>query len=239
LPGFVNAHSHAFQRGLRGHVQYADGGDSFWTWRERMYTLANSLTPEGMQEVARLAFREMLAAGFTTVGEFHYVHHQPDGTPYAEPDELALRVVAAAQEVGIRVVLLRVAYARAGFEVPANPLQRRFLDASPDAALDEWVGFVTKQLRFLFHAADSSNLPVPSALEARLLRQASLIDGELTAQMLRAQLVQRVLLFAPEGERLAHDRLRMRPPQRPQIVALTEKLEAAVKQLTAVTPPAR
>ena len=108
-----------------------------------------------------------------------------------------------------------------------------------DAALDEWVGFVTKQLRFLFHAADSSNLPVPSALEARLLRQASLIDGELTAQMLRAQLVQRVLLFAPEGERLAHDRLRMRPPQRPQIVALTEKLEAAVKQLTAVTPPAR
>ena len=109
----------------------------------------------------------------------------------------------------------------------------------PDAALDEWVGFVTKQLRFLFHAADSSNLPVPSALEARLLRQASLIDGELTAQMLRAQLVQRVLLFAPEGERLAHDRLRMRPPQRPQIVALTEKLEAAVKQLTAVTPPAR
>ena len=109
----------------------------------------------------------------------------------------------------------------------------------PDAALDEWVGFVTKQLRFLFHAADSSNLPVPSALEARLLRQASLIDGELTAQMLRAQLVQRVLLFAPEGERLAHDRLRMRPPQRPQIVALTEKLEAAVKQLTAETPPAR
>ena len=109
----------------------------------------------------------------------------------------------------------------------------------PDAALDEWVGFVTKQLRFHFHAAESSNLPVPSALEARLIRQASLIDGELTAQMLRAQLVQRVLLFAPEGERLAHDRLRMRPPQRPQIVALTEKLEAAVKQLTAVTPPAR
>jgi formimidoylglutamate deiminase len=136
LPGFVNAHSHAFQRGLRGHVQYAEGGDSFWTWRERMYTLANSLTPEGMQDVARLAFREMLAAGFTTVGEFHYVHHQPDGTPYADPDELAHRVVAAAEDVGIRVVLLRVAYARAGFEVPFNPLQRRFLDTSPDAALD-------------------------------------------------------------------------------------------------------
>ena len=107
-----------------------------------------------------------------------------------------------------------------------------------DAALDEWVGFVTKQLQFLFHAADSSSLPVPSALESRLLRQASLIDGELTAQMLRAQLVQRVLLFVPEGERLAHDRLRRHPPC-PQIVALTEKLEAAVKQLTAVTPPTR
>lgn len=135
LPGFVNAHSHAFQRALRGHVQHADGPDSFWTWRDRMYTLANGLDPDGVERVSELAFREMLRAGFTSVGEFHYLHHQPDGTPYADPDELALRVVAAAARVGIRLVLLRVAYARAGFGAPPNPLQRRFIDPSPDHAL--------------------------------------------------------------------------------------------------------
>lgn len=135
LPGFVNAHSHAFQRALRGHVQHAEGPDSFWSWRERMYTLATSLDPEGVEHISALAFREMLAAGFTTVGEFHYLHHQADGTPYADPDELALRVLAAAETVGIRVVLLRVAYARAGFGVAPNPRQRRFIDPSPDHAL--------------------------------------------------------------------------------------------------------
>ncbi|MFZ5475691.1 MAG: formimidoylglutamate deiminase [Myxococcota bacterium] len=135
LPGFVNAHSHAFQRGLRGHVQHADGPDSFWTWRERMYHLANALDPDGIEAVSALAFLEMLRAGFTSVGEFHYLHHQPDGTPYADPDELARRVLAAAASVGIRVRLLRVAYARAGFGSAANPLQRRFIDRSPDDVL--------------------------------------------------------------------------------------------------------
>jgi formimidoylglutamate deiminase len=135
LPGFVNAHSHAFQRGLRGHVQYGEGGDSFWTWRERMYALATSLDPDGVEQITARAFEEMLRAGFTTVGEFHYLHHQPDGAPYADPDELALRVVAAAERVGIRLVLLRVAYARAGHGVAENPRQRRFIDRSPDAPL--------------------------------------------------------------------------------------------------------
>ncbi len=136
FPGFVNAHSHAFQRGLRGHVQFAEtGADSFWTWRERMYGLASTLSPEGVEAVSALAFLEMVLAGFTTVGEFHYVHHQPDGTPYADPDELALRVVAAAQAVGIEIVVLRVAYARAGFNVDAAPRQRRFIDHDPDDVL--------------------------------------------------------------------------------------------------------
>lgn len=135
FPGFVNAHSHAFQRALRGHVQHASGPDSFWSWRERMYELATSLTPESMERIATLAFREMVQAGFTTVGEFHYVHHQADGTPYADPDEMALRVVAAAEAVGIRIVLLRVAYARAGFHVERNPRQRRFIDPTADHAL--------------------------------------------------------------------------------------------------------
>ncbi|MES2639011.1 MAG: formimidoylglutamate deiminase [Myxococcota bacterium] len=135
LPGFVNAHSHAFQRGLRGHVQYADGADSFWTWRDRMYRLANTLDPDGIEAVSALAFLEMVRAGFTTVGEFHYLQHAPDGTPYADPDELARRVVAAAERVGIRIVLLRVAYARAGVGLAPNPLQRRFYDRGPDDVL--------------------------------------------------------------------------------------------------------
>jgi formimidoylglutamate deiminase len=135
LPGFVNAHSHAFQRGLRGYVQHADGPDSFWSWRERMYALATSLTPDSLYEVSALAFREMLRAGFTTVGEFHYLQHQPDGTPYADPDTLAWAVVEAARDAGLRIVLLRVAYARAGYGLDANPRQARFLDRDPGAVL--------------------------------------------------------------------------------------------------------
>ena len=135
LPGFVNAHSHAFQRGLRGHVQHASGPDSFWSWRERMYELATLLDPERIFALSRLAFAEMVRAGFTTVGEFHYVQHQPDGTPYAEPDAMALAVIEAAKEAGIRIVLLRVAYARAGFGVPENPRQRRFIDRGADDVL--------------------------------------------------------------------------------------------------------
>jgi len=135
LPGFVNAHSHAFQRALRGHVQHAEGEDSFWSWRKRMYALASALNPEAVEAVSTLAFAEMVRAGFTTVGEFHYLHHQPDGTPYDDPDELARRVAHAAQRVGLRIVLLRVAYARAGYLVDPDPTQRRFIDRSPDAAL--------------------------------------------------------------------------------------------------------
>jgi len=137
LPGFVNAHSHAFQRALRGHVQHRSSAssDSFWSWREAMYGLAETLDPDGVERISTLAFREMIAAGYTTVGEFHYLHHQPDGAPYADPDELAHRVIAAARTAGIRLVLLYVAYARAGFQVAPNPRQRRFLARSPDDVL--------------------------------------------------------------------------------------------------------
>lgn len=136
LPGLVNAHSHAFQRAFRGHVQWrAAGSDDFWSWRDRMYAVANSLDPEGVEAVAALAFLEMLEAGITHVGEFHYLHHQPDGSRYADPDELALRVLAAARRVGIRLTLLRVAYARAGAGLPLRPDQRRFGDRSPDEVL--------------------------------------------------------------------------------------------------------
>ena len=135
LPGMVNAHSHAFQRGLRGHVQWSPGTDSFWSWRERMYALANRLDPDGIGAVSSLAFLEMIRAGFTSVGEFHYLQHRPDGTPYENPDELALQVAAAARRAGIRIRLLRVAYARAGFDRPPDLLQRRFIDPDPAAVL--------------------------------------------------------------------------------------------------------
>lgn len=135
MPGFVNAHSHAFQRGIRGWVQCASGDDNFWSWRERMYQLASTLNPDGVQALSALAYLEMIQAGFTTVGEFHYLHHQPDGTPYADRLELAHRVVAGSDEVGIRMMLLRVAYSRAGAGQPALPEQRRFCDADMDGVL--------------------------------------------------------------------------------------------------------
>jgi formimidoylglutamate deiminase len=139
LPGLVNAHSHAFQRLIRGCTEYVAAGalaDDFWSWRELMYRAAESLTPEEVYASARQVFVEMARAGITTVGEFHYLHHAPDGTRYEDPHLLSRAVVRAAREVGLRVVLLRVAYARAGYQKPGNPRQRRFLDATPDAALE-------------------------------------------------------------------------------------------------------
>ena len=137
MPGLVNTHSHAFQRAFRGRVQFrATGRSDFWSWRDAMYRTANSLSPEGVYAVSRLCFLEMALAGVTHVGEFHYVHHQADGTPYADPNELANRVIAAALDVGIRIHLLRAVYATSAIGVPLGPDQLRFRDASPDEPLD-------------------------------------------------------------------------------------------------------
>lgn len=136
LPGLVNAHSHAFQRAFRGHVQWrAAGHDDFWSWRDRMYAVANTLSPEGIEAVSALCFLEMAESGITRVGEFHYVHRQPDGTRYGDPDELARRVIAAARRVGIRIALLRVAYATGGIGKPLRDDQRRFGDPDPGDVL--------------------------------------------------------------------------------------------------------
>ncbi len=116
-PGFVNDHSHAFQRGLRGHVERLDPArprDDFWTWRERMYGLAEALAPDSIREASRRCFAEMLSAGYTSVTEFHYVHHRPDGAPYDDPNALAKAVIEGARDAGIRMLLLPVAYARGG-----------------------------------------------------------------------------------------------------------------------------
>lgn len=138
-PGFANDHSHAFQRGLRGRVEYKDPSrphDDFWTWRERMYELAESLDPDSIRSVSERCFREMLSAGYTSAAEFHYVHHRPDGSPHEDPNALAKAVAEAAENTGIRLLLLPVAYARGG--IP------RFRDSSVEGfiervdALREW-----------------------------------------------------------------------------------------------------
>jgi formimidoylglutamate deiminase len=134
FPGLANAHSHAFQRLFRARTEArteqgrAAGADTFWTWREQMYRAAAHVSPESMYDIARAVYLEMLSSGITVVGEFHYLHNAPDGTPYANPNELALTLIRAAQSVGIRIVLLRSAYLRAGFNLPPHPGQRRFYE---------------------------------------------------------------------------------------------------------------
>src|SRR5438105_7486671 len=136
LPGFVNVHSHVFQRALRGHTHRPLATkDTFWTWRNAMYAEGVRLNPDSLYELALLVYREMLAAGYTTVGEFHYVHHQPGGQPYANPNAMSEALLQAGREAGIRVVLLMTAYAQAGFNQPPEEGQRRFCDASVEAYL--------------------------------------------------------------------------------------------------------
>ncbi|UPO77079.1 formimidoylglutamate deiminase [Arthrobacter sp. Helios] len=133
FPAASNAHSHAFHRVLRGRT-HVGGADSFWTWRQAMYQAAGSLTPELYEELATAVFAEMVAAGYTSVAEFHYVHHRPDGTPYpGHAMELALG--RAAQAAGIRLTLLDTCYLAGGFGEPLNQEQLRFGDTGPEGWL--------------------------------------------------------------------------------------------------------
>jgi len=137
LPGLINAHSHAFQRSIRGATHRAAIGDpsTFWSWREAMYSAAQRLDPDGVYQLTRACFAEMLRAGITCVGEFHYLHHRPDGGLYDDPNELSNQIIRAADEVGLRLVLLEVFYQRAGAGRPPLPEQRRFCDPSLDTYL--------------------------------------------------------------------------------------------------------
>jgi formiminoglutamate deiminase len=126
IPGLANAHSHAFHRALRGRTQGELG--SFWSWRERMYELAAALDPERYHRLARATFGEMALAGFTAVGEFHYLHHGPNGVPYDDPNELGRALVAAADEAGIRITLLDACYLHGGIDEELDPVQQRFSD---------------------------------------------------------------------------------------------------------------
>jgi formiminoglutamate deiminase len=131
LPGLANTHSHAFHRALRGRAQ--GGRGTFWTWRERMYALAQRLDPDRYLALARATYAEMALAGMTCVGEFHYLHHDMDGRRYADPNAMSAAVVAAAAEAGIRITLLDTCYLSAGVDgAPLAGPQRRFGDG--DAA---------------------------------------------------------------------------------------------------------
>lgn len=135
LPGLANAHSHAFHRVLRSRTQQNRG--SFWTWREQMYAVAATLDPDGYFELARAVYGEMVLAGVTCVGEFHYVHHAPGGVPYADPNAMGAALVAAANEAGLRITLLDTCYLHGGIG-PAggtalDPVQQRFSDGSAEA----------------------------------------------------------------------------------------------------------
>jgi len=143
LPAMVNAHSHAFQRDLRGAAERpapeAHAADDFWSWREAMYALALRHDPDSMRAAAGRVYAEMAAAGYGAVGEFHYVHHQPDGTPYGELNAMAIAVAEAARAAGLEIVLLPAAYNRAGWDggdLPPSEGQRRFCDPDVDAYLE-------------------------------------------------------------------------------------------------------
>jgi formiminoglutamate deiminase len=133
LPGFANAHSHAFHRVLRGRTHEAGRG-SFWTWRDQMYDIAARLTPDNYHRLARAAYGEMAMAGITAVGEFHYVHHQAGGTPYDDENAMAEALLAAADAAGIRLTLLDTCYLhgglRGGGPVALDGVQRRFGDGT-------------------------------------------------------------------------------------------------------------
>jgi formimidoylglutamate deiminase len=136
LPGMINAHSHAFQRVLRGRTEYRTGEkDSFWTWRELMYSAATRLSPADVYDASRMAFLEMALGGTTAVGEFHYLHGAPDGEPYHDPNLLAKEVIRAAGDVGLRIALLRVAYVRPGFQSAPSLRQARFIEKEPETYL--------------------------------------------------------------------------------------------------------
>lgn len=134
LPGGVNAHSHAFHRILRGRT-HGDGG-TFWTWREVMYSVAAKLSPENYEIVARAVFAEMLAGGYTSVGEFHYVHHTPDGSAYAPAHAMERALARAAASAGIRIRLLDTCYLTGGIDTELSAEQARFGDGTIDGYMD-------------------------------------------------------------------------------------------------------
>ena len=126
IPGLANTHSHAFHRALRARTQVARG--DFWTWRDQMYSVANRLDPQNYLTLAQATYAEMAPVGITCVGEFHYVHHQPGGVPYSDPNIMGAALIEAAAQVGVRLTLLDACYLAAGMGEPLARVQQRFGD---------------------------------------------------------------------------------------------------------------
>lgn len=158
LPGMANAHSHAFHRALRGRTHGETG--SFWTWRDRMYAVADRLDPDSYRALATATFAEMVLAGFTCVGEFHYLHHDRAGVRYGDANEMGKLLVDAANAAGIRITLLDTCYLRAGMTADAelSATQQRFSDGSAEAwarRVDDLVGSETAVIGAAIHSVRS------------------------------------------------------------------------------------
>jgi len=163
IPGLANVHSHAFQRGMAGLAERrGPEGDNFWTWREVMYRFLDRLTPDEMQVIAALAYVEMLERGFTRVGEFHYLHHDPSGKPYSDPAAMAQAIAGAAGETGIGLTLLPVFYAHGNFG-GVGPVsgQRRFLND-----IDSFADLFERCRRAISHLPDANIGVAPHSLRA-------------------------------------------------------------------------
>ncbi len=167
LPGFANGHSHAFHRALRGRTHHERG--TFWTWRERMYSLAARLDPDTYYRLARGVYAEMVLGGYTSVGEFHYLHHGPGGQPYADPNAMGEALRQAAADAGIRLTLLDTCYLAGGIGVEPDEVQRRFSDGSASAWAQR-VGELKEDDLFRVGAAIHSVRAVPAD-------QLSLVDS--------------------------------------------------------------
>lgn len=138
MPGFQNAHSHAFQYAMAGMTERHVHKDDFWSWREKMYELALSITPDQLEAIATMLYSELLRHGYTHIAEFHYLHHAKDGKPYQNLATMGERLVAAAANTGMNITLIPIFYQKGGFGKPASAEQRRFLSKDVDAYLKLW-----------------------------------------------------------------------------------------------------
>jgi len=192
IPGLANAHSHAFQRALRGRTQQGTG--SFWSWREQMYRVADRLDPDGYLALARATYAEMALAGVTCVGEFHYLHHGQGGTPYEDPNEMGRALIAAVADAGVRITLLDACYLHGGIGEPPAGAQQRF----SDGGVEPWVGRV-EALR------DGDSVRIGAAIHSMRA-----VDPEAAAGVTR---------WASEGQRPLHAHVSEQPAENEACVA--------------------
>jgi formimidoylglutamate deiminase len=174
VPGMGNLHSHAFQRGMAGLAEVAGAeADSFWSWRVLMYRFLDRLDPDSLQAIAELAYMEMLEAGFTRVGEFHYLHHGKDGHAYAQSAEMSVRIIAAAQATGIGLTLLPVFYAHSDFGgAPAQDTQKRLV-----CNLDQYEALLGQAARHIATLEDGVLGIAPHSLRATTPAELAALPG--------------------------------------------------------------